>query len=97
MKFAADLHIHSHYSRATSAMMNIESLDSWARVKGIQVIGTGDFTHPKWFSELRQNLESAEPGLFKSKTIAPTARDFCFPLKSAVFIPKTAVRVKFIL
>ena len=65
MKFAADLHIHSHYSRATSAMMNIESLDRWARVKGIKVMGTGDFTHPVWFKELKSLLEPAEPGLFK--------------------------------
>jgi len=67
MKFAADLHIHSHYSRATSGQMNLQSLDRWARIKGIKVMGTGDFTHPLWFGELKEQLEPAEPGLFKFK------------------------------
>lgn len=73
MKYAADLHIHSHYSRATSSMMNIESLDRWARLKGIKVMGTGDFTHPLWRKELQEKLEPDEPGLFKLRgTNGPT-------------------------
>jgi uncharacterized protein (TIGR00375 family) len=67
MKFAADLHIHSKYSRATSPRMNLGSLSQWARVKGIKVMGTGDFTHPQWFGELRELLDPAEPGLFALK------------------------------
>jgi len=67
MKFAADLHIHSKYSRATSERMNLVSLDQWARVKGIKVMGTGDFTHPRWFDELKEILDPAEPGLFALK------------------------------
>ncbi|UMX47740.1 MAG: endonuclease Q family protein [Candidatus Nealsonbacteria bacterium DGGOD1a] len=67
MRFAADLHIHSHYSRATSPRMNIVSLDQWARVKGIKVMGTGDFTHPAWFAELQELLDHAERGLFALK------------------------------
>lgn len=63
-----DLHIHSHYSRATSPLMNISSLYTWGKIKGIDVIGTGDFTHPAWFAELKEKLEPAEPGLFKLKT-----------------------------
>ncbi|NIQ38517.1 MAG: UvrD-helicase domain-containing protein [Proteobacteria bacterium] len=63
--FIADLHIHSHLSRATARNLNLEHLNLWAQLKGIQVLGTGDFTHPQWFSELREKLESAEPGLFK--------------------------------
>ncbi len=62
-----DLHIHSHFSRATSKLMNIESLYSWGKIKGINVIGTGDFTHPFWFKELKEKLEPAEDGLFKLK------------------------------
>ncbi|HRY77111.1 MAG TPA: DNA helicase UvrD, partial [Candidatus Paceibacterota bacterium] len=65
MKFVADLHIHSKYSRATSKEMNLESLDKWAKIKGIKVMGTGDFTHPAWFRELKAQLEPAEPGLYK--------------------------------
>lgn len=67
MKFIADLHIHSKYSRAVSKLMNLEELDRWASDKGIQLMGTGDFTHPKWFKEIKEKLESAEPGFFKLK------------------------------
>ena len=67
MKFIADFHIHSKYSRATSRNMDLESLDKWAKIKGIKVLGTGDFTHPEWFKSLKEKLEPAEPGLFKLK------------------------------
>ncbi len=67
MKFIADLHIHSKYSRATSKDMTLEELDRWADDKGILVMGTGDFTHPEWFKEIKEKLEPAEPGLFKLK------------------------------
>jgi uncharacterized protein (TIGR00375 family) len=67
MKFIADLHIHSKYSRATAKNLDLENLYLWAQYKGIQVVGTGDFVHPKWFKELEEKLEPAEPGLFKLK------------------------------
>jgi DNA helicase-2/ATP-dependent DNA helicase PcrA len=67
MKFIGDFHIHSHYSRATSKTLNPENLDYWAAVKGIKVVGTGDFTHPGWLSELKEKLKSAEPGLYSLK------------------------------
>ena len=63
--FLADLHIHSPYSRATSPTGTLAGLFAWARVKGISVVGSGDFTHPAWFKQLRENLEPAEPGLFR--------------------------------
>ncbi|MBI2451237.1 MAG: DNA helicase UvrD [Parcubacteria group bacterium] len=65
MKFIADFHIHSPHSRAVSKDMTLENLDNWARIKGIQVMGTGDFTHPAWFSELKTKLDLAEQGLYK--------------------------------
>ncbi len=65
MKFVADFHLHSKYSRATSPQMDLENLDKWAKIKGIKVLGTGDFTHPQWFENLKEKLEPAEPGLFK--------------------------------
>lgn len=65
MKFIADLQIHSKYSRAVSPDMVLEELDRWADDKGILVMGTGDFTHPEWFNEIKTKLEPAEPGLFK--------------------------------
>lgn len=51
-----DLHIHSHYSRATSRNCDLEGLYRWGKLKGITIIGTGDFTHPDWFAELRDNF-----------------------------------------
>lgn len=63
--FIADLHIHSHFSRATSRDLTPELLDWWARRKGIQVVGTGDFTHPGWRRELAEKLIPAEEGLYR--------------------------------
>ena len=65
--FIADFHLHSKYSRATSPKMNLENMGKWAKIKGIQVLGTGDFTHPQWLKEIKQQLISAEPGLYKLK------------------------------
>jgi len=67
MRFIADLHIHSHFSRATSRSLIPEDLFVWAQKKGITVIGTGDFTHAGWLSELQEKLEPAEPGLYQLK------------------------------
>ena len=65
MRFFADLHIHSRYSRATSPAMSLESLWRWAQMKGITVMGTGDFTHPKWLQELKEKLYVYDNKLFK--------------------------------
>ncbi|MDD5750628.1 MAG: endonuclease Q family protein [Candidatus Pacebacteria bacterium] len=67
MRIIADFHIHSKYSRATSKSMDLEHLDEAAKVKGISVISTGDFTHPLWFKELKDNLRPSEPGLYVLK------------------------------
>ncbi|MET0233973.1 MAG: UvrD-helicase domain-containing protein [Kibdelosporangium sp.] len=65
MRYYADLHVHSKYSRACSRDCDVRNLAWWARRKGITVLGTGDFTHPAWAEELRETLVPAEPGLFK--------------------------------
>ncbi len=79
MKFIADLHIHSRYSRATSADLTPENLWRWAQYKGINVIGVGDCIHPQWFKELEEKLEPAEPGFFKLKEkFAAAVRDQVF-------------------
>jgi len=59
----ADLHIHSKYSRACSKDLNIDNLVKWARIKGIDLLGTGDFTHPKWLEEIRTKLRE-ESGIY---------------------------------
>jgi len=63
----ADLHIHSKYSRATSSSLNLENLEKWARIKGLSILGTGDFTHPRWLDELKKNLTEKD-GILYSKT-----------------------------
>jgi DNA helicase-2/ATP-dependent DNA helicase PcrA len=65
MSFYADLHLHSRYAKATSRNADLAELAWWGRRKGITVLGTGDFTHPAWFEELRESLVPAEPGLFR--------------------------------
>lgn len=67
MKYIADLHIHSHFSRATSKTLTPEHLDFHAGIKGIKVVGTGDFTHPGWLAELKEKTEPCGNGLFKLK------------------------------
>src|SRR5919204_5747367 len=65
MRFYADLHIHSKFSRACSRDCDLEHLAWWAARKGVTVVGTGDFTHPGWAQELREQLVPAEPGLYR--------------------------------
>ena len=65
MEFIADFHIHSKYSRATSRNMDIRHLAEWAKLKGITLMGTGDFTHHLWLEELKHTLEDCANGLFK--------------------------------
>jgi len=67
MRIVADFHIHSKYSRATSHNMDLEHIAQAAQEKGITVVGTGDFTHPEWFNELKNKLEPAEEGLYRLK------------------------------
>jgi len=66
-KLITDLHIHSHFSRATSRDLTFEHLSKWAQLKGVQVVGTGDIAHPGWLAEMKQKLEPAEEGLFRLK------------------------------
>lgn len=67
MQLIADLHVHSRFSRATSKSSDLEGLYAWSRAKGIHLVGTGDFTHPAWRSELQQKLLSDDSGLFRLK------------------------------
>ena len=62
----ADFHVHSRYSRATSQKINVEEITRFARVKGLKLVGTGDFTHPRWLKELKEDLvEVPNSGLYK--------------------------------
>jgi uncharacterized protein (TIGR00375 family) len=62
--YIADLHIHSHYSRATSREMNLDGIAQYARIKGISLVGTGDILHPLWREELKEKLSVKAPGIY---------------------------------
>lgn len=64
MAYVADLHIHSRFSRACSPSLNIPNLSKWAKFKGIDLLGTGDFLHPLWFVELKKDLKDLGNGLY---------------------------------
>jgi len=70
MRLVADLHVHSRYSRATSREADLDGYHRWARVKGVDIVGTGDFTHPAWLAELSSRLIEKD-GLFVLRD-APT-------------------------
>lgn len=65
--FIADLHIHSKYSRATSGQMNLDGISRAAKIKGIDLVGTGDFTHYQWLSELKAYLKPVDYGIYEYK------------------------------
>ncbi len=67
MQYITDLHIHSRYSRACSKNLTLSNLAAWAKAKGIDIIGTSDFTHPSWLKDIEEQLEPAEEGLFRLK------------------------------
>jgi uncharacterized protein (TIGR00375 family) len=67
-EFFADLHLHSRFSRACSNQLNIPNLEKWARIKGLDLLGTGDFTHPEWLEELKRELQDNGSQVYKTKT-----------------------------
>ena len=98
----ADLHIHSRYSRATARNLDPEHLWIHAQLKGVDLVGSGDFTHPAWFEELSEKLVETGDGAYALKpdlqnTLAEQvpgpANGRCassFPRKSALFISAMA-------
>ncbi len=83
MRIIADLHIHSRFSRASSERMSIEEIARYAGIKGLNLVGTGDFTHPKWLRELRQTLvQDSDSGLYSF--ISNPASEVKFMLTSEV-------------
>lgn len=67
MSLIADLHLHSKYSRAVSQKMDLEHIAYWAKLKGINLVATADWTHPLWFKEIRENLKEVSFGFFQIK------------------------------
>ncbi len=69
MKQVLDLHIHSRYSRACSPRLTLVNIENTCRIKGVDIIATGDFTYPAWFESIKQELAEIAPGagLYKLK------------------------------
>jgi len=78
MQIIADLHIHGPHSRGTSRSLTIQNLEKYARIKGLGMLGTGDFTHPLWLSEIKGNLVEDGSGVLK------TGSGFSFILSAEV-------------
>jgi uncharacterized protein (TIGR00375 family) len=76
MRFIADLHIHSKFSRATSRDMTLDNVAHWAKIKGLSLVATGDFTHPEWFFLIKERLEPEGNGFFRLKSILPPANGY---------------------
>lgn len=73
MDFITEMHMHSKYARACSEQLTLENMSIAAQEKGIQIIATGDFTHPEWFKEIKGKLVEDKPGLYKVRGAgAPT-------------------------
>ncbi len=71
MQVIADLHIHGRFSRGCSTNITVGLLEKYARIKGISLLGAGDFTHPSWFQELSGQLKEDDAGIMWSKTGFP--------------------------
>lgn len=95
MKFVADLHLHSKFSRATSRQMTLDTLAAWAKIKGISLLATGDFTHPEWLFLLKEKLEPRGDGFYRLKKLIPQNNDYLknisFSADDVAFILSTEI------
>jgi uncharacterized protein (TIGR00375 family) len=88
MRIIADLELHSKYARAVSSSMTLPIIASWADKKGIDLVGTGDFTHPIWFRELETNLEEDGNGIFRLREVESKTRFMLTSEVSCVYSDK---------
>ncbi len=90
-----DLHVHSHYSRATSKNADLAGLYRWGKLKGINIIGTGDFTHPEWFREMQEQLQPVDGGFYKLKDELAAPIDASLPPsvreQTILFVPTVEI------
>ena len=83
MKIIADLHVHSRHAKATSKALDLPNLEKWAAIKGVTLLGTGDFTHPAWIQEIKSSLTEDGSGILRS------ASGFPFVLQSEISLVYT--------
>ena len=79
MKFIADLHLHSKFSRATSRDMTFDTMAYWAKIKGVSLLATADFTHPEWFFLTKEKLEPTGNGFFRLKSPQKPEKEYFGP------------------
>lgn len=86
MKFVADLHLHSKYSRAVSPRMTLPVMMQYAQQKGLDILSASDFTHPVWFNEISQQLEEAGEGVYrlKGESAASNSKETLFLLSTEI-------------
>ncbi|MFN4212526.1 MAG: endonuclease Q family protein [Microgenomates group bacterium] len=86
MQIIADLQLHSKYSRAVSQKMDLKEIATWAAKKGINLIATGDWTHPLWFREIKANLKEIASGIFSLKNASnnPSLQNVKFLLSTEI-------------
>ncbi len=85
MKIIADLHIHSKYSRACSKELELPVIAEWCKKKGVDVVATGDFTHPAWFKHLKEDLVADGKGLYDLKGGDGKVKFFCSTEISCIY------------
>jgi DNA helicase II / ATP-dependent DNA helicase PcrA len=92
MPLITDLHLHSKYSRACSPRLDLPNIHAWAQLKGIDLLSAADFTHPRWFAELREQLEEVDTGVYELK------KEFVRLAEDHVPVPEKCVRpVRFLM
>ncbi|MBI4009154.1 hypothetical protein HY357_02890 [Candidatus Roizmanbacteria bacterium] len=87
MQIIADLQLHSKYSRAVSQKMDLTEIATWSAKKGIQLVATGDWTHPLWFREIKTKLKETSPGIYALKVEtghAPSLQSVKFLLSTEI-------------
>jgi uncharacterized protein (TIGR00375 family) len=87
MEFVTELHPHSKYAAACSDQLTLENMSKACETKGIQIMGTGDFTHPLWSKDIKEKLEEAEKGLYRVKGLDSKTR-FILTSEVSIFFSK---------
>jgi len=91
MRYIADLHIHSKYSRACSKDLDLEHINQWCKIKGIGIVACADWTHPQWLKELKSKLVEVRPGLYKLNPSLPPLENWRNDEDSVFFMLNTEI------
>lgn len=92
MRYIADLHIHSRFARACSKELTLENIDRFCATKGVNIVATGDYTHPQWFREMKKTLIEKEKGLYVCRDSKSGTRFICSVEISCIYSKGGKVR-----